>query len=174
MIVMPDWYCLLVYLEGLKKPVRHVSGQREREKWVVVRDTTMGGRENNLISVLEVPSHCPFVLPLAPSTGVGPYRSGSPLGIKRARLVSVSVECVVGREVQQAVPVEKTERTAATWLEAETTDSVASPPRLRLLIYVALNIFSRGLLGCDAVHFGKQVPTFRMNMLLQRRTNVLL
>jgi hypothetical protein len=31
----------------------------EREKWVVVRDTTGGG--NNL-SVLKVPRHCPFVL----------------------------------------------------------------------------------------------------------------
>jgi hypothetical protein len=33
----------------------------EREKWVVVRDTT-AGREHNLSSVLKVPRHSPFVL----------------------------------------------------------------------------------------------------------------
>jgi hypothetical protein len=33
------------------------------EKWVVVRDTT-GGGEQNLSSVLKVPRHCPFVLPV--------------------------------------------------------------------------------------------------------------
>jgi hypothetical protein len=39
-------------------------GEREtmREKWVVVRDTTGGGREKNLTSVLKGPGHCPFVL----------------------------------------------------------------------------------------------------------------
>jgi hypothetical protein len=29
-----------------------------------VRDTTGGRREKNLTSVLKVPRHCPFVLPL--------------------------------------------------------------------------------------------------------------
>jgi hypothetical protein len=32
------------------------------EKWVVVRDTTSGGGEQNLSSGLKVPRHCPFVL----------------------------------------------------------------------------------------------------------------
>jgi hypothetical protein len=36
----------------------------EREKWVRVRDTTMGGREKNLTSVFVVPRQCPFVLPV--------------------------------------------------------------------------------------------------------------
>jgi hypothetical protein len=35
---------------------------KRREKRMVVRDTTDGGRENNLSSVLKVPRHCPFVL----------------------------------------------------------------------------------------------------------------
>jgi hypothetical protein len=35
-----------------------------REKWVVVRDTTMAEREKNLSSVLKVPRHCPLVLPV--------------------------------------------------------------------------------------------------------------
>jgi hypothetical protein len=34
----------------------------QREKLVVVRDLTGGGRENNLTSVLKVPRHCPFVV----------------------------------------------------------------------------------------------------------------
>jgi hypothetical protein len=33
-------------------------------KWVVVTDTRRGGREQNLTSVLKVPRHCPFVLPV--------------------------------------------------------------------------------------------------------------
>jgi hypothetical protein len=42
--------------------------EREREKWVVVRDTTMGGKENNLSSVLKVPRQCPLVLPVRGKT----------------------------------------------------------------------------------------------------------
>jgi hypothetical protein len=34
----------------------------KREKSVIVRDITGGGREQNLTSVLKVPRHCPFVL----------------------------------------------------------------------------------------------------------------
>jgi hypothetical protein len=32
---------------------------------VVVRGTTIGGREKNLTSGLKVPRHCPFVLPVS-------------------------------------------------------------------------------------------------------------
>jgi hypothetical protein len=34
----------------------------EREKWMAVTDTTGGGREQNITSVLKVPKHCLFVL----------------------------------------------------------------------------------------------------------------
>jgi hypothetical protein len=38
--------------------------EREAEKWVAVRITAMGGRYNNLSSVLKVPRQCPLVLPV--------------------------------------------------------------------------------------------------------------
>jgi hypothetical protein len=39
--------------------------ERKREKWLVVRDTTMDEREKNLSSVLKVPKQCPLVLPVS-------------------------------------------------------------------------------------------------------------
>jgi hypothetical protein len=41
-----------------------LRGDGERKNWVVVRATTMGGREKNLPSVLKVPMHSPFVHPV--------------------------------------------------------------------------------------------------------------
>jgi hypothetical protein len=34
------------------------------EKWVVLRDSTICGREKNLSSVLKFPRQCPLVLPV--------------------------------------------------------------------------------------------------------------
>jgi hypothetical protein len=48
------------------------SGERERGKKLVVSDTKIVGKENNLTSFLNVPRPCPFVLPVRVShlTGV--------------------------------------------------------------------------------------------------------
>jgi hypothetical protein len=35
---------------------------KKRENWVVVKDTTGGGKQDISSSVLKVPRHCPFVL----------------------------------------------------------------------------------------------------------------
>jgi hypothetical protein len=50
---------------------------------VAVRDTT-GGREKNLSSVLKVPGHCPFVLPVA--FVLGPRKTAENLdGVSRSQ-----------------------------------------------------------------------------------------
>jgi hypothetical protein len=48
----------IYWLHGL------IKRERKRETRVVVRDTTMCGREKDLSSVLKVPRQCPFVLPV--------------------------------------------------------------------------------------------------------------
>jgi hypothetical protein len=58
---------------------------RKSEMSVVVRDTTAGGREKHLTSVLKVPRHCSFVLNSA--FALGPRKTSVELaGLKTFRM----------------------------------------------------------------------------------------